>query len=200
MQCQQCIWKMNKGITGMSGYSSARSLPATWQSCCDMPTSQLHTRGQALASCVSSCLGVKSTPEVISSCATRSYFPQRKQSAKPDQIFHVSQRLWTHGWSRWHMLERLPLIRQKSGHLLDGLNTGNRAFFRCLELNMLSLYEPVSPTITGSASYAVWTLTSGSRGNVSELHICESDALVVLFGHWLTSNRVWSTDSVPLSR
>lgn len=48
-----------------------------------MPTSQFHTRGQALASCVSSCLGEKSTPEVISSCATRSYFPQRKQSAKP---------------------------------------------------------------------------------------------------------------------
>lgn len=128
MQCQQCIWKMNKGITGMSGYSSAWSLPATWQSCYDMPTSQLHTRGQALASCVSSCLGVKSTPEVISSCATRPYFPQRKQSAKHDQNFHVSQRLWTHGWSRRHMLEQLLLIKQKSGHLLDGLNTGNTAF------------------------------------------------------------------------
>lgn len=85
------------------------------------------------------------------------------------------------------MLERLPLIRQKSGHLLDGLNTGNSKFLRCLEVNMLWLYEPVSPTMTGSAWYAVWTLTSGSRGNVSKLHICESDALVVLFGHWLTS-------------
>lgn len=85
------------------------------------------------------------------------------------------------------MLERLPLIRQKSGHLLDGLNTGNSKFLRCLEVNMLWLYEPVSPTMTGSAWYAVWTLTSGRRGNVSKLHICESDALVVLFGHWLTS-------------
>lgn len=31
-------------------------------------------------------------------------------------------------------------------------------------------------------------LRKDGGGNVSELHICESDALVDLFGHWLTSS------------
>lgn len=31
-------------------------------------------------------------------------------------------------------------------------------------------------------------LRKSSGGNVSEIHICESDALVDLFGHWLTSS------------
>lgn len=31
--------------------------------------------------------------------------------------------------------------------------------------------------------------TLHSQGNVSELHICESDALVDLFGYWLVSSK-----------
>lgn len=143
-----------------------------------MPTSQFHTRGQALASCVSSYLGVKSTPEVISSCTTRSYFLQRKQSAKPVFMYPRDyEPMADQDGTCWNVC-RLSDRKVVTYWMAGTQGTVNLLY---------KLYEPVSPTITGSAWYAVWTLTSGSRGNVSKLHICESDALVVLFGHWLTS-------------
>ena len=39
-----------------------------------------------------------------------------------------------------------------------------------------------------AADYGAVEPEEGQRGNVSEHHICESDALVDLFGHWLTSS------------